>query len=112
MYTSRDENRLYVPTPCIMREALTTFAPNGFQAMMEGLAEQNHPLHDQFYDGGFDQTIQTARGSVVHKLPLPTLARRQFEPVLEEDLAPLNQTEQDLRLHLKKHSCKYLPRRN
>ena len=112
MYTIEDNERLYVSTPCILRNALTKFAPVGFHSMLCDLAEQNHPLHDQFYDGGFDQTIQTARGSVVHKLPLPTLARRQFEPVLDEDLAPLNQTEQDLRLHLKKHSCKYLPRRN
>ena len=91
-----------------MREALTTFAPNGFQAMMEGLAEQNHPLHDQFYDGGFAQTINTPRGPIVRELPLFTLAKRQFEPVLREDLKPLTQTELDLRLHLKKHSCKFL----
>ena len=106
MYTIEDDNRLYVSTPCILRGALTKFAPVGFHSMLNDLAEQNHPIHDQYYDGGFDQTIQTASGSVVYKLPLPILAKRQFEPVLEEDLPPLNQTEHDLRLHLKKHSCK------
>ena len=95
-----------MPTPCILRDALTKFAPVGFHSMLADRAIDNHPFHDRFYDGGFNQTINGPRGPTVVTLPLFSLAKRQFEPVLEKDLKPITATEQELRMHMKKHTCK------
>ena len=103
----RDEEGMYVSTPCIMAEAISDFGPHGFYSMMARRARENHPVHDRFYDGGLEQTIDTPNGSVVRALSLPALAKRQFEPILANDLKPLTIAEQDPRLHMKKHSCKY-----
>ena len=74
--------------------------------MLADRAINNHPFHDRFYDGGFNQTIDGPRGPTVVTLPLFSLAKRQFEPVLEKDLKPITATEQELRMHMKKHTCK------
>lgn len=99
-----DGERLHVPTPCIMRGAIMKFAPPGFYPMILRLAQDNHPNHDRFYEGGAPQTIDTPNGPVVRSINLVPLAKRQFEPVLEIDVPPLSMAEQDLRSHIKKRT--------
>ena len=71
-------------------------------------ARDNHPLHDQFYEGGFPQVFQTGRGPVERAIPLFAVAKYQFEPILENELKPLTNAECDIRNHIKKHSGKIL----
>ena len=66
---------------------------------MDVKAEDSHDLHDQFYQGCVVRHRRSGRHMTAD---LPELIMHQFEPIVRNDLKPLTQMEQDIRMHLKK----------
>ena len=88
------------PSMWVHRSALRRFAPIGFLNHMDNRAENHHDLHDQFYKGSITNRHRTTGRYITSDLP--PLIQHQFEPILRNDLNPMTQVEQDLRMHLKK----------